>query len=54
MAALFIAHGPAFRQGVALPAFNNVSVYPLLAHLVGLTPEPTEGNLADVAPALAP
>jgi predicted AlkP superfamily pyrophosphatase or phosphodiesterase len=54
MAALFIAHGPAFRQGVALPAFNNVSAYPLLAHLVGLTPEPNEGNLADVAPALAP
>ncbi len=53
MAALFIAHGPAFRRGVHLPTFNNVSVYPLLAHVAGVTPEANEGNLADTAAALA-
>lgn len=35
MAALFIAHGPAFRPAT-LPAFDNVDVYPLLRDLLGL------------------
>ncbi|MCD2324694.1 ectonucleotide pyrophosphatase/phosphodiesterase [Sphingomonas sp. IC-56] len=35
MAALFIAHGPAFRAA-QLPAFDNVDVYPLLRDLIGL------------------
>jgi predicted AlkP superfamily pyrophosphatase or phosphodiesterase len=52
MAALFIAHGPAFRAGIVLPAFDNVSVYPLLAALAGVTPQPNDGSLADTAPAL--
>ncbi len=49
MAALFIAHGPAFRQGATLAAFDNVSIYPLLARLLGVTPEANEGDLADTA-----
>ena len=53
MAALFVAHGPAFRKGVVLPAFDNVDVYPLLAALVGVKPRPNDGRLADLAPALA-
>ena len=53
MAAIFIAHGPAFRAGVRLPAFDNVSVYPLLARLIGVAPAAHEGDLADTAPALA-
>jgi predicted AlkP superfamily pyrophosphatase or phosphodiesterase len=39
MAALFIAHGPAFRAA-HLPAFDNVDVYPLLRRLLGLPPRP--------------
>jgi predicted AlkP superfamily pyrophosphatase or phosphodiesterase len=39
MAALFIAHGPAFRPA-KLPAFDNVDVYPLLRDLLGLPPKP--------------
>jgi predicted AlkP superfamily pyrophosphatase or phosphodiesterase len=35
MAALFIAHGPGFHAA-RLPAFDNVHVYPLLRHLLGL------------------
>jgi len=52
MAAVFIASGPAFRRGATLPTFENVSVYPLLARLVGITPETNQGNIADVEPAL--
>jgi len=48
MAALFIAHGPAFRRGVAWPKFSNVDVYPLTAAIAGLQPEPNDGVLADV------
>ncbi|MBI1200835.1 MAG: alkaline phosphatase family protein [Phenylobacterium sp.] len=54
MAAVFIGSGPAFRHGVRLPPFDNVDVYPLLARLIGVTPQPGDGSLQDVAPALAP
>lgn len=53
MAAIFIANGPAFRRGARLPAFDNVSVYPLLAELLGVAPAPNDGDLADVSAALA-
>lgn len=52
MAAVFVAHGPAFRRGVTLPAFDNVSVYPLLARLVGVRPAANDGRLRDVRGAL--
>jgi len=54
MAAVFVANGPAFRHGVNLPAFDNVSVHPLLARLLGVRAEPSDGRLEDVAAALAP
>jgi predicted AlkP superfamily pyrophosphatase or phosphodiesterase len=53
MRAVFVANGPAFRPGAALPVFDNVSVYPLLARLIGVKPAPNDGKLRDVAPALA-
>jgi len=50
MAALFVAHGPAFKRGfVERAAFDNVDVYPLLAALLGMAPRPTDGRLADIA-----
>jgi len=52
MAALFVANGPAFKAGVRLPAFDNVSVYPLLARLLELKPEPNDGQPNDIEPAL--
>ncbi len=48
MSALFIAHGPAFRTHVVVPAFDNVDVYPLLAHLLGIQAEPNDGKFEDV------
>ena len=53
MDALFIAHGPAFRAGYVQPAFDNLDVYPLLAHLLRLAPRPNDGRLAEVAGMLA-
>ena len=52
MAALFLAHGPAFAPGVTLPVFDNVDVYPLLAKITGLTPAPNDGSLAIIGAAL--
>lgn len=54
MAALFIAHGPAFREGVTLAPFENVAVNPLLRAVLGLPQDDAlDGMLAPVAPALA-
>lgn len=44
MTALFIAVGPDIRPHVRLAPFDNVDVYPLLAHLVGVIPLPSDGN----------
>jgi predicted AlkP superfamily pyrophosphatase or phosphodiesterase len=52
MRAIFIAHGPAFRKAAVLDPFDNVDVYPLLAHLLGIQPEPNDGRLDRVSPAL--
>jgi predicted AlkP superfamily pyrophosphatase or phosphodiesterase len=52
MRALFIAHGPSFRRGVSLPAFDNVDVYSLLAHLLGIQPAEGDGSLHALRAAL--
>ncbi|GAB3088866.1 alkaline phosphatase family protein [Lysobacter terrae] len=52
MRALFIAQGPAFRSGTELAPFDNVDVYPLLAQLLGVAPQPNDGELAPLLPAL--
>jgi predicted AlkP superfamily pyrophosphatase or phosphodiesterase len=52
MRATFVAHGPAFRPGTVLPAFDNVDVYPLLAYLLKVTPAANDGDLAPLRSAL--
>lgn len=54
MRAPFIAHGPAFRRGAVIPAIDNVDVYPLLAHLLGIPPADNDGDLAHTRAALRP
>ncbi len=49
MAALFLAHGPAFRLGWVERPFDNVDVYPLLARLLGIKPEPNDGSVDKIA-----
>ncbi|WP_460813298.1 alkaline phosphatase family protein [Luteimonas pelagia] len=53
MQAVFFARGPAFRRGAVLPTFDNVDVYPLLMHLIGLPPAPNDGD-TDALQALDP
>jgi predicted AlkP superfamily pyrophosphatase or phosphodiesterase len=49
MGALFVAEGPAFRQGMVHPVFDNVDVYLLLTHLLAIKPEPNDGKFGEVA-----
>ncbi|MET0229488.1 MAG: ectonucleotide pyrophosphatase/phosphodiesterase [Rhodanobacteraceae bacterium] len=49
MRALFVAHGPAFKPGVRVREFENVDVYPLLAHLLALPPRKVDGRYEDVS-----
>jgi predicted AlkP superfamily pyrophosphatase or phosphodiesterase len=49
MRALFVAHGPSFKQHLVVPVFDNIHVYALLAKLMGVTPRATEGRLAVTA-----
>ena len=54
MHGIFLAAGPGIAAGVALPPVEAVDVYPLVAHLLGLTPHPgVAGDLAPFAAALA-
>jgi predicted AlkP superfamily pyrophosphatase or phosphodiesterase len=53
MAALFVAHGPGLARGVVLDGFDNVDVYPLMTTLLGIRPEPNDGQLDEVRAALA-
>ncbi|CAG0892027.1 unnamed protein product [Darwinula stevensoni] len=44
----FIAHGPAFKKGYESSKdaiFNNVDVYALICHLLGIQPQPNNGTL---------
>ena len=52
MRALFLAQGPAFRQGVEIAPFDNVDVYPLLAKLIGIEPKANDGDIGPLLPAL--
>ena len=51
---MFRACGPDFRKGYTREStFRNVNVYPLLAHLLGITPSPSDGSLEEVKDLLA-
>jgi len=52
MAATFVASGPAIRAAGTLPTFDNVDVYPLVARLIGVTPQPSDGNAGTLEPIL--
>jgi predicted AlkP superfamily pyrophosphatase or phosphodiesterase len=48
MQALFVAHGPAFRRGAWVEAFEAVHLYELVCHILGLKPAPNDGSLEAV------
>jgi predicted AlkP superfamily pyrophosphatase or phosphodiesterase len=49
MGALFVAEGPAFKQGAVHASFDNVDVYSLLTHLLAMSAEPNDGKFSDIA-----
>ncbi|GGF69039.1 alkaline phosphatase family protein [Alteromonas lipolytica] len=54
MGATFVAAGPAFKQGVTVPRFSNLEVYPALARVLGLEIiRPIDGKLDVLKQALA-
>jgi len=54
MGAIFLARGPGIPAGQRIEPFESVHVYPFLAHLLGLTPNPgIDGRLDVLAPVLS-
>jgi predicted AlkP superfamily pyrophosphatase or phosphodiesterase len=54
MGALFVAEGPAFKQGIRVPPFQNIHVYSLMAEILHLQPAHTDGSLDSVRAMLRP
>lgn len=54
MQALFVAHGPAFRQDATVASFPNVDVYPLMTHLLDLPAAANDGDYQAVKGMLKP
>lgn len=48
MHAIFYAKGPAFKVDKEVKTFQNVSVYPLIAHILGLQIDPVDGKFSEV------
>jgi predicted AlkP superfamily pyrophosphatase or phosphodiesterase len=44
MHAMFVAAGPAFKQGVTVRSFENVHIYNALAKILGVTPVKNDGD----------
>jgi predicted AlkP superfamily pyrophosphatase or phosphodiesterase len=57
MKALFVAAGPEIRANLKVPSFENVNIYPLIAHMLGLDYSaakagPIDGDLLVLQPIL--
>ena len=46
MRGIFVASGPAFKNGVVLPPFENIHIYDALARVLGVTPASNDGDPA--------
>jgi len=54
MHAIFYARGPAFKAGYVHPAFENINIYPLICHILGIQPAPVDGHIDMVRSMLNP
>jgi len=52
MHTLFLARGPAFKEGYRAAAFSSVHIYELLCAVLQVTPAPNDGSLKIVRPLL--
>ena len=49
MHALFIAQGPAFKNNIVTEPFENVNIYPMIAHILDIDPsKKIDGNLNNI------
>jgi predicted AlkP superfamily pyrophosphatase or phosphodiesterase len=44
MQGLFVAAGPLVREGLTVPAFENIHIYDLMCRMLGLTPAKNDGD----------
>ncbi len=44
MGGTFLAAGPAFKEGLVVPPFQNIHIYELLCAVLGLDPAPNDGD----------
>jgi len=49
MRATFIAHGPAFKDGVTIEPFLNIEIYNVMAEILGITPAENDGTAGSLA-----
>ncbi len=49
MHTIFLGEGPAFRKDYVSDSFSNVEVYGIIAHILGLDPAQTDGDLSNVS-----
>ncbi|XP_075871881.1 ectonucleotide pyrophosphatase/phosphodiesterase family member 7-like [Nelusetta ayraudi] len=54
MKPFFRAVGPAFAKNLEVEPFETVNIYPLMCHILGITPEVNDGNLDNTKQMLAP
>ncbi|XP_043366069.1 ectonucleotide pyrophosphatase/phosphodiesterase family member 5 isoform X2 [Dermochelys coriacea] len=45
---IFLAYGPAFRKNTTKEAMNLTDLYPLLCHLLGISPLPNNGSFSNM------
>tara|TARA_B100001113_G_scaffold218517_1_gene179244 strand:- start:288 stop:692 length:405 start_codon:yes stop_codon:yes gene_type:complete len=48
MHALFVAFGPDFKKGYSMDTFENIHIYELMTHLMGIPSAGTDGDLNEV------
>jgi hypothetical protein len=53
MRGILIAAGPAFKRRAVMPPVENVHLYALMCHILGLTPARNDGSLEAMRPLLA-
>jgi predicted AlkP superfamily pyrophosphatase or phosphodiesterase len=54
MRGIFMAAGPDLKSGLTIEEFQNIHIYPLIAHILGLkTPSGIDGRLSVLAPILS-
>jgi alkaline phosphatase D len=52
--AIFYAAGPSFKKNYIHSSFQNIHIYPLLAHILGIIPAKSDGELQQVIEMLIP